>query len=61
MPVPGALGLLELLRAVQGALELLMAVREALELLGLEEMLTWMVLRSGLLSTLPLRLRASLG
>ena len=60
----GALELLELLMAVPGAMELLgllMVVQKALELLSLEEMLTWMVLRSGLLSTLLLRLRAFLG
>ena len=51
MAVPRALGLLELMMAVLGALELS----------GLNEMWTWMVLRSGLLVVLPLRLRASPG
>ena len=58
----GALGLLDLLMAVWGALVLLVleAVQGALELLELEEKLTWMALRPGLLSTLPLHFRASL-
>ena len=56
----GALGLLKLLMAMRGAPVLLRAVRGALELVGLEEMLTWMVLRSGLPLMLLLRLRASL-
>ena len=53
-------GLLSVVRGALELLELLMAVQGALELLELEEMLTWMVLRSGLLSMLPLRLQASL-
>ena len=49
--VQGALGLRELMTAVQGARGLLM----------LEEGLTWTVLQLGLLSILPLRFRASPG